>query len=368
MGSTEPLHVFMHTNRPTCPPPRGSGYVLHTGRFEGNVSRLMTADAKARVDAGSKWTRHPDKARATWMLQQTHKYQWMLAAASAAGVPVRAPMHIRATSLDMPRMRVKATVHCSPQEPWLLADTDIVLQCRADEVRRRWAAAKTELLVGAEVGWWPNHDPVPARNPYVNNPSGGWIRYPNSGMLLGTREGFARLIAQMRRASRYPCCPRVFRGEESLECWVDDQACMLAALQRDEMRAPQMATLDLRADVFLNAYRLHRHPQPGGSLSIDKQRGQLMYSPLGAHGRRQRANRTTPCALHFSGKSKSRHFIEVVKQLAADAWVVDPEAAAQSASPCGLGRDVGSTAGSVPPVRKGSKGTGGRRGGLQRGA
>lgn len=96
MASTEQLHVFMHTNRPTCPPPRGSGYVLHTGRFEGNVSTLMTADAKAHVDAGSKWSRHPDKARATWMLQQTHKYQWMLAAASAAGVPVSAPIHTRA--------------------------------------------------------------------------------------------------------------------------------------------------------------------------------------------------------------------------------------------------------------------------------
>ena len=128
-------------------------------------------------------------------------------------------------------------------------DTDIVVQCSAAEVLRRFEAAATPLLVGAEHGWWPNHDPVKGRNPYPDNPAGGPLRYPNSGMLLGTRAGFERLVAQISRPARYPCCPRVYRGEESHECWIDDQACLLAALQRGEMRDHSL--VDVGAELLL---------------------------------------------------------------------------------------------------------------------
>ena len=49
--------------------------------------------------------------------------------------------------------------------------------------------AAEAAVVGAEKKWWPRRDY--ARNPYPATWSG--LRYPNSGLLIGTAKGFEQL-------------------------------------------------------------------------------------------------------------------------------------------------------------------------------
>ena len=172
------MYVFIHTDRATRPPPPGSGFVLHTG-----VSTEPSFSEPGGLNEGtSAWNQHKDKARGAWMRQQARKYEWALQAARAAGAP----------------------------EPWLLADTDIVIQCGAAALRRRFAEARTDLLIGAEASWWPNPDPRRTHNPYPHR--GVPLRYPNSGLLLGTHRGFERLVVQLRRLSRDACVTHELAG------------------------------------------------------------------------------------------------------------------------------------------------------------
>ena len=90
-----------------------------------------------------------------------------------------------------------ARAHRAP-EPWLLADTDVIIQCGAEALRRRFEAVQTDLLIGAEAAWWPSADPRQNPYPYRGVP----LRYPNSGLLLGTQRGFERLVVQLQQISQ----------------------------------------------------------------------------------------------------------------------------------------------------------------------
>jgi len=69
------------------------------------------------------------------------------------------------------------------------AFTCLHLHVSASQVRRRFEALGAPLVVGAEKKWWPRRDY--ARNPYPPTHSG--LRYPNSGLLIGTAKGFEQL-------------------------------------------------------------------------------------------------------------------------------------------------------------------------------
>jgi hypothetical protein len=57
----------------------------------------------------------------------------------------------------------------------------------------RLAAFNSPLIVGAEFKWFPKRDA--ARNPWP--PVVSRLRYPNSGLLLGSRAGFRQLEAAL---------------------------------------------------------------------------------------------------------------------------------------------------------------------------
>ena len=120
------MHVFIHTDRATRPPPPGSGFVLHTG-----VSSEPKFHASSLSDPSVSHSNIYAPEKNSWMRQQARKFEWALQTARAHRAP----------------------------EPWLLADTDVIIQCGAEALRRRFEAAQTDLLIGAEAGWWPNPDP-----------------------------------------------------------------------------------------------------------------------------------------------------------------------------------------------------------------
>ena len=159
------MHVFIHTDRATRPPPLGSGFVLHTG-----VSSEPKFHRSSLSDPSASHSNIYAPEKNSWMRQQARKFEWALQTARAHRAP----------------------------EPWLLADTDVIIQCGAEALRRRFEAAQTDLLIGAEAAWWPSADPRQNPYPYRGVP----LRYPNSGLLLGTQRGFERLVVQLQQISQ----------------------------------------------------------------------------------------------------------------------------------------------------------------------
>ena len=127
--------------------------------------------------------------------------------------------------------------------PYLLADTDVIFQCSADEIRARFERFGVPLVIGAEFAWFPKrdyaHDPWPAprfapRHELkggTHHPQSG-LRYPNSGLLIGSAAGLASLSAAFKNISRYPCCPRYYRGVPTAWCHIDDQHCLQVSSAR----------------------------------------------------------------------------------------------------------------------------------------
>ena len=187
--ATTPLSLFMHTNRAVRPGAKRLGFELRTGWWAEthDVAKLRRTLPKRNFPYHWQVTLH-----------QSFKVSWLL------GVAKGAP------------------------EPWVLADTDTVFQqCDAAEVRRRFERLGAPLVVGAEKKWWPRRDY--ARNPYPPTWSG--LRYPNSGLLIGTAKGYEQLQPAYAAMPRFPCCPAVFNGSHSSWCLVEDQHCMQGALQ-----------------------------------------------------------------------------------------------------------------------------------------
>ena len=149
--ATNPLSVFMHTNRAVRPGAKRLGFELRTGWWAEthDVAALRRRLPKRNFPYHWQVTLH-----------QSFKVSWLLGAAKGA------------------------------PEPWVLADTDTIFQqCDAAEVRRRFELLGAPLVVGAEKKWWPRRDY--ARNPYPPTRSG--LRYPNSGLLIGTAKVSVRV-------------------------------------------------------------------------------------------------------------------------------------------------------------------------------
>ena len=98
------MHVFIHTDRATRPPPLGSGFVLHTG-----VSSEPKFHQSSLSDPSASHSNIYATEKNSWMRQQARKFEWALQTARAHRAP----------------------------EPWLLADTDVIIQCGAEALRYR---------------------------------------------------------------------------------------------------------------------------------------------------------------------------------------------------------------------------------------
>jgi len=170
---------------------------------------------------------------------------------------------------------------------------------------------RSPLVVGAEARWWP----APDRH---NNPWAGStkLRYPNSGLAIGTPEAFVQLAHAQRTLQHFPCCPmfanytsNVYSNYSSTlhSCMIDDQLCVQVALLRGVEYS-----LDTQAKLFLNV----------GSTSPDElvQRhsdGRWVYVP----------SNTTPCVLHFNGHHSAKVRMNALAPLAKKVlgtWVVRP--------------------------------------------
>ena len=116
----------------------------------------------------------------------------------------------------------------SADDVWMLSDTDTVFQCSAEEIRARFDAFGVPLVVGTEHWLFPRPDGARGpRDPFERACATDGLRYPNSGLLMGTRRGLDRLVRQMRADRGFPCCSFL---DDPKECFVDDQACMQSAL------------------------------------------------------------------------------------------------------------------------------------------
>ena len=271
-----PVHAFFHTNRPIRQPASVDLHA-HVGWW---ASEHDMREYEVRTSKLFKRDEFPYHAKFAGL--QGWKYQWLLA-----------------TTKREPGVA----------EPWLLMDTDVVIQCTGAELRRRFEAFDSPLVIGAEFQWWPKRDKLAlARgvDPWPVQPP-PYLRYPNSGLLAGTRAGYDQLERAFRDSSpRYPCCPRVHNGTRMNKCHIDDQHCLQAALLL--ARSPAVSyKLDAKASLFLNLNgikpdQLVRAPDGSGCV----------YLPTG----------TKPCVFHSNGKAAKPLMRHVFTCKPDDAWIV----------------------------------------------
>lgn len=234
--------------------------------------------------------------RKPWNLNAVHKYDWLNS--NIQGLPV-------ASDRD---------------EPILLADSDVAVQCSAVELRTRLRRLLRDapLIISAEAKWYPRPEPLnnlqQVSPPF--RPAASGMTFPNSGLVAGTRAGFERLDAVIRELPGFPCCRaaqhghtkntsfclqsagraaagKACRKNDRVSCVVEDQACLHAALATGLV--PHI--LDSDASMFLSMYGVVTDQL---ATTTD---GRLAYRPTG----------TTPCVLHFNG-------LKALLNVAAD-WV-----------------------------------------------
>ena len=186
-------------------------------------------------------------------------------------------------------------------EPWLLMDTDTIVQCSATELRERFAALSSPLVIGGEFQWWPKRDRQ--HDPWKPQPPPG-IRYPNSGMVMGTQQGFAALERAFQAMPRYPCCAKFAKGKPTGQCHIDDQHCLQSALMLNDERALPW-TLDTNASLFLNLLGINDN-------DLERRDGRCFYKPTGR----------APCVLHSNGKMAKPKMAHVFGCKPDDAWIV----------------------------------------------
>jgi len=187
-------HALFHTNKPLYQAP--SGFHGISGWWADRASTLGHFPVTGRYMKKSNVTH---KLKARWNLPQMLKYEW--------------------------------SINASTSEEWLLTDTDTVFQCTPSELKARFKAFGAPVVIGTERWWFPRPKGTQWKkglDPFLAACGGSALnRYPNSGLLMGTRLGFERIVQQMRAYSTFPCCS-IWMPEQ--ECFVDDQACLHAAL------------------------------------------------------------------------------------------------------------------------------------------
>lgn len=171
------LDVFFHTNQPVNPPPNRSGFTSIVGWWDDPDGRISLL--RKTMDCC---------IRAPWNLPQAFKYHWV-------------------------KQRIDAA---AGREDWvgILADTDVIFQCSPSEIIQRFRSLGAPLVIGGERRWFPL--PINMYDPFGPSPNLSWktrfdLRhehqfYPNSGLIMGTRDGFEQLWRSLQNMSRFPCC------------------------------------------------------------------------------------------------------------------------------------------------------------------
>jgi len=265
----------MHTNRPWRAPD----------------SEIAAASDVYRAHAGAGW----------WSRNLSHL-------ASRWDCCLRAPMNLPACFKYDWLLERSAEKRRKFADDWigLLADSDVLYQCSARELRQRFAAFNSPLVVSGERRWFPL--PNDARDPFGPSANQSWKAkyntrhrlqlYPNSGLLIGTSTGFESLRRGLRRTPRFPCCSYeaevggftldpclscrpARKFDKPVPCVVDDQACLQVALSSSE---PPPHAIDQRARLFLNLNDLF----PPDLAIVG---GRLAFRPTGE----------VPCILHANG-------------------------------------------------------------------
>lgn len=273
------VDVFIHSDRADwAPPPNRSGYDAHAF-WSGSMQDLSAV--RRRYDC-------------CW----------------------RAPSNVDATFKYDALLEVSRSARAS-RTGWLgvLADSDVLFQCSARELRSRFRRFGTQIVVSGERRWYP----LPRQYPDPFGPVNmSWkaaftLRhrhqfYPNSGLILGTSAGFETLAAAVRASPRFPCC--AFEGDSNgwaldacsscrpirrfpqpVSCAVEDQACLQVALASRHHAPPH--AVDVNASVFLSLNEL----TPNDLALKD---GQLVFRHTGE----------VPCVLHSNGHKGILAYLE----------------------------------------------------------
>ena len=185
------MDVLFYTNWPLRPDAAGFRALQGWWSDRGQAlrERLPRSPPRSRMHNGSGWT-----------LAETLKFEWAGSSASSS--------------------------HSDPQ---LVSDADVVFQCTAAELHRRFPSFRTPIVVGAELNWFPR----PATREHGDSLDPFYagcrrpLRYPNSGGILGTRGGLVKLMQAVRDLPTFPCCST---WDPARECHVLGQACLQAAL------------------------------------------------------------------------------------------------------------------------------------------
>ena len=303
-----------------------------SGRPPGRGGALV--DVYVHTDRA--WTRPPSgsaySARAFWSGQlrnlSTLRERWDCC--------WRAPSNIDSCFKYDGLLQVSARHRRARGDSWtgVLADSDVLFQCSAQELRERFRRFSSPLVVSGERRWYPI--PRNFADPFGPPQSLSWkaryqLRhtrqfYPNSGLIIGTSAGFEALASAVKATPKFPCC--AFEGDGNgfqldpcsscrpirrfpapVACTVEDQACMQVALA--SRRAPAHV-VDVNASLFLNLNEL----TPADLVRSED--GRIAFRHSGA----------VPCVLHSNGHKGILSFLEPHLQTAA--WTLTPKRAADA--------------------------------------
>jgi hypothetical protein len=190
---------------------------------------------------------------------------------------------------------------------FLLDSTDTLLQCGEDELRRkasRLLQHENQVLLSGEFTIWPRGLEWYGNSLIAKYPTGGMLRFANTGALLGTPTAIAKVLTCMQERYGFPeKCPhsidvngtyhwlnsttrwhRGFVGDH----WGWEQACWHFYLTEQSRRRGWMAScpelvLDYKAEVILHLNKLATDLQFGvnGRIRVGatKQRSCILHAP-----------------------------------------------------------------------------------------
>lgn len=237
------MDVLFHTNRALLPD--ASGFRAVAGWWGNRAAMMFPQYPKTGPYLRTNASR---KLKNKWNKPQSLKYEWALNASRS-------------------------------DQPFVLVDTDTIYQCTPNELLRRFESFGAPVVVGTERWWFPKPAALRVRadvDPWKTMCGPEQQRYPNSGLLMTTRIGLARLVNRLQAQPLFPCCSC---WNPLAECFVDDQACLHAALL--EMRLatwPACATGSRgRGRARQRRWTRHCHPTdhpmaPGGPAAMCSRR------------------------------------------------------------------------------------------------
>ena len=287
----QPLPIFFHSNRPTRPPPKGSGFEP----YQGHWTEQHTVDFKRTK---------------TMVKTPGSKYKWL------QGYKFHFLFDVASTSRRFGYVGL-SNASSLGEEPWLMVDADAVVQCSALELKRRWRSLGKPLVISAEKLWYPTPNTL-----YKYPAAASGFQYPNTGCMMGTPAAFAHVVRLFDLMfPSFPCCHLVRNGRPGRNvtkraCVLDDQGCMQQVIQaghlvRDRSGAipfqDDLAVLDTNTSLFLNLDGVMKDEL------VSLPDGRFMHKPTGA----------IPCVVHANGGWSKRQHKDLDSRAKAAGWVVD---------------------------------------------